>query len=669
MSAVGCCPRCFRQVSLPESDDHSVWVRCPHCSEQYSLQTAIDFVPPALQIVPAPPLAAAEEHDGHETAAATAAFESESIFAPDGEHAEIATGADASPHGEDHEHDGLAAHEHAIDDEFDSALSLDDAATTDDDDQPFVAEQEHAMDEAEHDQEEDFRFADEHPDGEVAFGEPGEHSHETVGDDHALGAIATMAARPPKKKKHVPLTVRLIGYGMFIASGVLGLVVVYGASLYFGFSDPLKLGRHLPDWLVAKSLRGETDRNMVKPAPNPNSLRQAADEPGGEMPKQPGPNDADASAEPKNPQAGDEKTASKPATADSGSPAPPDSDSKTVSKPAATDVATEAPGKANPAESPFDQPPKPNDSEPPKDDASKLDSTAGAPKLPSLDIPDLKISGKPSANKQPDNSSNPVPAGNAVRASHTAEKPAETKVEKPTDKPLEGPTAEKLAKMIVPKSNVTYSLVDLSTAVDAATRSSAALAEAAKTDDENALTAARRVNFKTMSHLATVLTFVKSDAPDAPATIQREKDQVATSLTGPTAVSAVERKAVGDLAGKWVGYAKRTEAGIFAAGTLKAVESRGPFFESQVELPDGQTLTVVSSEKPAIDDGHPVMLLGAIVNDPAKNLPEYKGPADPVIFGDLLVAPANTDAAQTSVGNASKKASDDLSRASKPGSP
>ena len=461
---------------------------------------------------------------------------------------------------------------------------------------------------------------------------------------HPLGEIATMAAKPPKKKKHVPLTVRLIGYGMFIASGVLGLVVVYGASLYFGFSDPLKLGKHLPDWLVAKSLRGETDRSMVKPAPNPNSLRQADVEPGTETPKQPVPNDADASTEPKNPPADDEKPATKPATADNGSPAQPDSDSKTASKLAANDVATETPGKANPAGSPFEQPAKPNDGEPSKDDAAKLDPPAGAPKLPSLDMPDLKISGKPSADKRPDKSSNPVPAGEAVRASHTAEKPAETKVEKPTDKPLNGPTAEKLAKTIVPKSDVTYSLVDLTTAVDAATRSIAALAEAAKTGDENALIAARRVNFKTMSHLATVLTFVKSDAPDAPATIQHEKGQVATSLAAPTAAfSAAERKAAGDLAGKWIGYAKRTEAGIFAAGTLKAVESRESLFESQVELPDGQTLTVVSSEKPAIEDGHPVVLLGAIVNDPAKNLPEYKGPPDPVvIFAALLVAPESS---------------------------
>lgn len=87
---------------------------------------------------------------------------------------------------------------------------------------------------------------------------------------------------------------------------------------------------------------------------------------------------------------------------------------------------------------------------------------------------------------------------------------------------------------------------------------------------------------------------------------------------------------------------------------MKTVEKRDPLFESQIELPDGQTLTVVSTEKPAIEDGHTVVLLGAIVNDPGKNLPEYKGTADPVIFGDLFVAAAEAGADQTTDRNTGK---------------
>src|SRR5260221_6636993 len=80
MSAVASCPRCSRQVSLPAGDDRSAWVRCPHCGAQFPLQTAIDFVPPMLEIVPAPALDAMEEAPPHENAAAAAAFESAGMF-------------------------------------------------------------------------------------------------------------------------------------------------------------------------------------------------------------------------------------------------------------------------------------------------------------------------------------------------------------------------------------------------------------------------------------------------------------------------------------------------------------------------------------------------------------------------------------------------------------
>lgn len=48
------CPMCHRQVSLPTTDDHSVWVRCPLCGEQYALRTALEHVPPVLEILGPP---------------------------------------------------------------------------------------------------------------------------------------------------------------------------------------------------------------------------------------------------------------------------------------------------------------------------------------------------------------------------------------------------------------------------------------------------------------------------------------------------------------------------------------------------------------------------------------------------------------------------------------
>ena len=49
--ATATCPKCHLQVSLPNTDDHSVWVRCPLCGAQYSLRMALEHVPPALEIL------------------------------------------------------------------------------------------------------------------------------------------------------------------------------------------------------------------------------------------------------------------------------------------------------------------------------------------------------------------------------------------------------------------------------------------------------------------------------------------------------------------------------------------------------------------------------------------------------------------------------------------
>ena len=49
--SIATCPKCHRQVSLPTTDDHSIWVRCPLCGGQYPLRTALEHVPPSLEIV------------------------------------------------------------------------------------------------------------------------------------------------------------------------------------------------------------------------------------------------------------------------------------------------------------------------------------------------------------------------------------------------------------------------------------------------------------------------------------------------------------------------------------------------------------------------------------------------------------------------------------------
>ncbi len=51
MSPISTCPRCRLQVSLPERTSPAARVKCPLCSAEYSLQEALDQVPPPLIVL------------------------------------------------------------------------------------------------------------------------------------------------------------------------------------------------------------------------------------------------------------------------------------------------------------------------------------------------------------------------------------------------------------------------------------------------------------------------------------------------------------------------------------------------------------------------------------------------------------------------------------------
>ena len=77
---------------------------------------------------------------------------------------------------------------------------------------------------------------------------------------------------------------------------------------------------------------------------------------------------------------------------------------------------------------------------------------------------------------------------------------------------------------------------------------------------------------------------------------------------------------------------------------MKSTVAHGGLFESRIALPGhAEPITVVTAKKPHAGLGNPVLLLGAIVDDPAKNLTGYHGADAMVIFGDVVVAPPNSD--------------------------
>ncbi|HEV2968484.1 MAG TPA: hypothetical protein VGY55_00755 [Pirellulales bacterium] len=624
MSAAATCPRCFRQVSLPGAGDPSVWVRCPLCSAQYTLQTAIDFVPPMLEVVPPPALGEVEE----------AAVEDVTTGLPAGA---APFAADEMNVAGDHDKDSpprdVPAGEHDNGLPFASGHEL--------------AEQgiEHVHEVAgsgEHNEHDEFRFADEHSVAAGDFDEAADSPDRIGGNgSHAVGGMAAAAAKLPRQKKKTPLAVRLIGIGIFFGFGALGCLLVYSAFLYFGISDLFGVQKYFPDWVVAKSLREPKVRpSNSRPRDAKPLLSQGPNDSGPDA--VPSLSNNTAADEQKSRPTADSATAEKPAAADNPAAESADAATKGPAKTAAEDAAqspskldaaAQSHGKADAAPNPPEVPAKPTDSSSSKENSRKGDLLGDSNKPPSLDLPPVKLG--PDVGKTP--------------ADNVAEQPVERQVEKPI---------ENAAETVSPKSDVAYSLDDLNAAIEVANGSSAALAAATKAGDGDELKRARVAHYRAMSHFATVLTFAK-----VPAGSDNEqadwKIRVASRISAlNTAVAPEELASIGNLAAMWINSPWRKESGLFAAGKLKAIEPRGKLIESQLELPGGTALTIVTSQKPNVEQGSPVLLLGAIVNDPAKNLPGYKGDSDRIVFADLLVAPPKTDAAAAPAAHAKPRAGD-----------
>ncbi len=399
--SIATCPKCHRQVSLPTTDDHSVWVRCPLCSEQYSLRLALDHVPPMLEIL-GPPA------EGQMVAFGEAQGEIHGGAAPFAEHAAglaPAMGTEHFPHadqGSNGEH-GLEL-EHAAPGgqppAVDKVSTLGEGATEHLGEFDLeLAEHAEALEHPEHggigehgehhdagetalgEYQGDHRIepGSEHADGDPEFqfagDESGEGMEEDAGEEHhSMGGIATLVqtAPPAKKRRQAPLAVKLVGVLLFFGFGFLGCYLVYGAFLWM-HSDQFHLKRFFPTFL----------QNRVATAPVPPPHKKGSEKPTlGENPVTPPTGTADTNPPTTPPvQTGSQDNPSKtPATGDNSTAVVP------PKKPGTNDLAQQSPDKPlETTEDPLKTPPPDLD----KGDPTKPDATGIAPPKFDTTVPPL----------------------------------------------------------------------------------------------------------------------------------------------------------------------------------------------------------------------------------------------------------------------------------------
>ena len=538
--------------------------------------------------------------------------------------------------------------------------------------------------------EHEFHFADQHG-AEGAFGEAAADEHADGADGHseehaAIGGLATMVkeAPPRRVKKPVSMKVKVIGISIFIACNIVLAIVLYSASLFFLKSDPINIGRFFPSFINRAAQTADSGKTK-KPAPKittdkgPQTATGGAPSGGLASNNLPNPNGF-TQPDGSNPPATPDKTATNPAgppklAADSGKTKPADAG---TGNPAAPDGGLER------TDDPFKNAP----AEPSKSDPTKLDPLSVQP--PKLDLPSGPA-GLPAPSltpKSPDKTPEKTPEKTAPVAlpsstdgppdqppAKTIDKPADTTPKPPektvpektgpektspektspvpVEKPADNPPA-KVEAAVGPKSPATYKFAELETAADAARKAREAL-DAAATGDADAAKHARIDYYKAMSHLGTLLAGKIDVGSDlvAGARVDALTDEL---LTGPAvATLGAQRDQFGALAGKWVGSKARKEAGVLLVGNLTHTELSGHVLASDVMQFGAETpITVVSAATPAnsgLKAGDAVIVVGALIDDPAENLVGYEGSRSPVVWAAKIVRcpPVDTNAPKSSI--------------------
>jgi hypothetical protein len=206
--------------------------------------------------------------------------------------------------------------------------------------------------------------------------------------------------------------------------------------------------------------------------------------------------------------------------------------------------------------------------------------------------------------------------------------------------PIDDPVIDEPAPKKSPvKDAPTFTAADLGSELKAAQAAEGLINTATKADgDGKAKREAAEQYLTTMSQLAKVLTFA-AERPTG------HMEHVAGMLTN---ASDTEKKRVilSTLAGIEFGKADRSSDGLIFTGNVREVQQRGKLFETVVEMSTTtkKPISVYTAADPTRESdeedlqrpiavGDTVVVLGAIIEEPNKNLSGYKGEPDPVIWG------------------------------------
>ncbi len=264
--------------------------------------------------------------------------------------------------------------------------------------------------------------------------------------------------------------------------------------------------------------------------------------------------------------------------------------------------------------------------EPPAEEEMSVDDAAAAGAdvfATPLEVPGLELGGLPLID--PPASPTELPGAISKVAEKSAAEPSS-----PDDPPLatEAPKAD--VAPLAPgniRNAPQFSASDVAQGVQAALSGN----QAWGADGTNAPTGSLKKEFYlAFSKLGETLTFADQSDTEVAARIAETAELLHEVAQQPEKLAVIE-----SVAGGWIALSKekRTTNGICLAGVVKSVEPIGDFFETTIES-GGQQIAVVSTSDPSefFAADRQVLVLGTILDEPAKNFGGYEGSSSVVVL-------------------------------------
>lgn len=272
--------------------------------------------------------------------------------------------------------------------------------------------------------------------------------------------------------------------------------------------------------------------------------------------------------------------------------------------------------------------------------AERIGSTS-----PALDA-ESQFAQWPRAATPPRTWESPLPdlnAPGAAEADGAAEEPAPTIVDLTDPAPADADTADAdatdvdAAETDAATSSVVvlprYSVADLRAALEQALQASVAW------DTSPDQTAPQQASlseefYRAFAHLGEIMAFMAPGDAQARELAAAVRDLLASFARQPKKLALI-----GNRATEWLDQPERPNQGIFLFGTVGQIGPQGALFVTELEVASlkKRSVSVVSRLDPAAfyAPGDHILMLGALIPEPAQNLPGYAGHASHVVLGSF----------------------------------